>query len=302
VTIRGALARARPSRERAIRWAVFLGRPTRSRTGSSTAIPSRPETRSTSRLFGRRAAVEADAVSPQAHTRPSALGRPDPYRGHRAISDRLRTGIESQPPIPGTHIDSWACGAAWRIRIYTVAGDLVAELHSDIPGQRLHRRAATDESGQPHPGWNRQQDSTETGERAGIDLAKRTDVVSRDLSVRVDSHKVRAGEVVWCAGGGRATLDRAPSPLGPRCRGDGIGAVGRGSDRLSVLTAERRGERDSVRRQSASSISFSATAAIPRSSALASDPARSASLHDHIARALLDLDRRDARVLILQRI
>lgn len=119
-------------------------------------------------LFGRRAAVEADAVSPQAGTRPAGVWVvPNPYRGYRAVADRPSSwDLNPSATDPtGTHIDFMGLPpGGWRIRIYTVAGDLVAELHSDDAINASTRRTVTDESGQSHAGVNRQQDSAQDGE------------------------------------------------------------------------------------------------------------------------------------------
>jgi hypothetical protein len=52
----------------------------------------------------------------------------------------------------------------WRIRIYTVSGDLVAELHSEDPVNDSVRSPQTDDSGAVHEGFNRQQDSGNDGQ------------------------------------------------------------------------------------------------------------------------------------------
>jgi hypothetical protein len=120
-------------------------------------------------VFGRRAAVEADAVVPQTSTRAGShvWVVPNPYRGFRTISDRPSAwdlNPSSTDPT-GTHIDFLGLPrGGWKIRIFTVAGDLVAELHSDDPINQATRRPVTDENGETQPGYNRQQDSADDGQ------------------------------------------------------------------------------------------------------------------------------------------
>ena len=143
-------------------------------------------------LFGRRAAVEADAVSPQAATRRSGVWVvPNPYRGFRAIGDRPSSwDLNPNATDPtGTHIDFMGLPpGGWKLRIFSVAGDLVAELHSDDPINTATRRTVRDEAGQGHPGTNRQQDSSDDGQ-ARWNLISRNgqDVVSGIYVFVVDS-------------------------------------------------------------------------------------------------------------------
>jgi hypothetical protein len=142
--------------------------------------------------YGRRVAVEADEVVPQAATRWSGVWVvPNPYRGFRAIGDRPSSwDLHPNSTDPtGTHVDFMGLPpGGWSIRIYTVAGDLVAELHSDDPVNAATRRPVTDSSGRRQGGVNRQQDSADDGE-ARWNLISRNgqDVVSGIYVYVVDS-------------------------------------------------------------------------------------------------------------------
>jgi hypothetical protein len=121
-------------------------------------------------LFGRRSAVEADAVVPQASTVASDKGVwvvPNPYRGFTNITDRPSawdlTPNATDPT--GTHVDFYGLPSGdWTIRIFTVSGDLVAEIRSEDPVNESVRSVATDESGVIRPGYNRQQDNPNDGQ------------------------------------------------------------------------------------------------------------------------------------------
>ena len=78
--------------------------------------------------------------------------------------------------------------STWTIRIYTVSGDLVAELHSDDPVNDSVRSTVSDEAGNLHPGFNRQQDNPNDGQ-ARWNLISRNgqDIVSGIYVFVVDS-------------------------------------------------------------------------------------------------------------------
>ncbi|HYM81651.1 MAG TPA: hypothetical protein VEY91_09610 [Candidatus Limnocylindria bacterium] len=119
--------------------------------------------------FGRRAAQEADAVVPQSST---SSGKnvwvvPNPYRGFRNIAERPSawdlTPNASDPT--GTHVDFFGLPAGnWTIRIFTVSGDLVQELHSTDPVNDSVRGPITLDDGRVFPGFNRQQDQANDGQ------------------------------------------------------------------------------------------------------------------------------------------
>ena len=120
-------------------------------------------------LFGRRSAVEADGVVPQVSTRPGkgVWVVPNPYRGFRNISERSSawdlTPNATDPT--GTHIDFLGMPPGrWKIRIYTVSGDLVVELHDDDPVNDAVRGPVTDPQGNLQQGFNRQQDTPNDGQ------------------------------------------------------------------------------------------------------------------------------------------
>ena len=144
-------------------------------------------------LFGRRSAVEADAVVPQAsaQTGKGVWVVPNPYRGFSNITSRPSSwDLTPNATDPtGTHIDFMGLpSSTWTIRIYTVSGDLVAELHSDDPVNDSVRNVVTDESGKLHPGFNRQQDNPNDGQ-ARWNLISRNgqDIVSGIYVFVVDS-------------------------------------------------------------------------------------------------------------------
>ena len=144
-------------------------------------------------LFGRRSAAEADAVVPQttARTGKGVWVVPNPYRGFSNIANRPSSwDLTPNATDPtGTHIDFLGLPAStWTIRIYTVSGDLVTEIHSDDPVNDSMRTTATDEAGKLHPGFNRQQDNPNDGQ-ARWNLISRNgqDVVSGIYVFVVDS-------------------------------------------------------------------------------------------------------------------
>jgi hypothetical protein len=143
--------------------------------------------------FGRRAAVEGDAVVPQA---PTGTGKnvwvvPNPYRGFRNINERPSawdlTPNASDPT--GTHVDFFGLPAGrWTIKIFSISGDLVAEIHSDDPVNDSIRSPVVGPDGQTREGSNRQQDSPNDGQ-ARWNLISRNgqDVVSGIYMFVVDS-------------------------------------------------------------------------------------------------------------------
>ncbi|TMQ73103.1 MAG: hypothetical protein E6K80_01010 [Candidatus Eisenbacteria bacterium] len=148
-----------------------------------------------SQLFGRRSAVEADEVTPQAATRKgkSVWVVPNPYRGYASILARPSSwDLTPNATDPtGTHIDFMGLPAGkWKIRIYTISGDLVAEIHDDDPVNQSVRGAITGPDGVTRPGTNRQQDTTDDGQ-ARWDLISRNgqDVVSGIYMFVVDSNQ-----------------------------------------------------------------------------------------------------------------
>jgi hypothetical protein len=144
-------------------------------------------------LFGRRTAVEADQVTPQASTKTgkSVWVVPNPYRGYTSIDARSSawdlTPNATDPT--GTHIDFMGLPQGhWRIRIYTVSGDLVAELKNDDAVNQSLRGPVTGQDGTIRPGYNRQQDSSNDGQ-ATWNLISRNgqDIVSGIYVFVVDS-------------------------------------------------------------------------------------------------------------------
>jgi hypothetical protein len=146
-------------------------------------------------LHGRRAAVEAEGVVPQAG---AGAGRaawvvPNPYRGYKNIQSRSSswdlTPNASDPT--GTHIDFMGLPAGrWTIRIFTVAGDLVAEIHEDDPVNDSVRGPVTGSDDVQRPGFNRQQDNANDGQ-ARWNLISRNgqDIVSGIYLFVVDSQE-----------------------------------------------------------------------------------------------------------------
>jgi hypothetical protein len=148
-----------------------------------------------SQLYGRRSAVEADQVTPQAatHSGKSVWVVPNPYRGFKSILARPSSwDLTPNATDPtGTHIDFMGLPkGTWKIRVYTVSGDLVAELHSDDPVNQSVRGVVTGPDDVTRPGYNRQQDTPNDGE-ARWDLISRNgqDVVSGIYLFVVDSQQ-----------------------------------------------------------------------------------------------------------------
>jgi len=122
-----------------------------------------------SQLFGRRSAVEADQVSPQSSTKSgkSVWVVPNPYRGFTSLQARPSawdlTPNATDPT--GTHVDFMGLPAGkWRIRVYTVSGDMVAELKSEDAVNQSVRGSVTGPDGKTRPGFNRQQDTPSDGQ------------------------------------------------------------------------------------------------------------------------------------------
>uniref|UniRef100_A0A832MIQ5 T9SS type A sorting domain-containing protein n=1 Tax=Eiseniibacteriota bacterium TaxID=2212470 RepID=A0A832MIQ5_UNCEI len=142
---------------------------------------------------GRRSAVEAEGVTPQAGTR---TGKgvwvvPNPYKGFLNINQRPSTwDLTPNATDPtGTHIDFMGLPPGrWTIRIYTVSGDLVQELHSGDPVNESLRTTVTRDDGSQLPGYNRQQDTPYDGQ-ARWNLISRNgqDIVSGIYMFTVES-------------------------------------------------------------------------------------------------------------------
>jgi hypothetical protein len=139
---------------------------------SVTAFDSTVKDGKTTELTSRRSAVEADAVVPQAGVDTLTSGKhvwvvPNPYRGERAINDRPSawdlTPNASDPT--GTHVDFMGLPRGdWRIKIFTVSGDFVAELNAHDGVNESIRPIITDPSGVSRPGYNRQADNSNDGQ------------------------------------------------------------------------------------------------------------------------------------------
>jgi hypothetical protein len=118
---------------------------------------------------------------------------PNPYRGFKNIDERSSSwDLTPNATDPtGTHIDFMGLPpGAWKIRVYTVSGDLVAELHQDDPVNESVRGPATDANNVTRPGYNRQQDTPNDGQ-ARWNLISRNgqDVVSGIYLFVVDSQQ-----------------------------------------------------------------------------------------------------------------
>jgi hypothetical protein len=92
---------------------------------------------------------------------------PNPYRGARFIQDRPSawdlTPNATDPT--GTHVDFFGLPAGeWRIKIFTVSGDLVAELNANEAVNASLRGEATGDDGVKRPGYNNQQDTANDGQ------------------------------------------------------------------------------------------------------------------------------------------
>ena len=147
-------------------------------------------------LGGRRSAVESEGVVPQT----SAAGGtnvyvvPNPYRGNSRISERPSSWdlTPNSTDPTGTHIDFFGLPPGkWTIRVYTVSGDLVAEIRSDDSINESLRTPVKDpETGVERPGYNRQQDNPNDGQ-ARWNLISRNgqDIVSGIYLFTVDSQE-----------------------------------------------------------------------------------------------------------------
>lgn len=143
---------------------------------------------------GRRSAVESEGVTPQAGTRTGKDGVwvvPNPYKGFTNLEQRPSSwDLTPNATDPtGTHIDFMGLPpGGWTIRIYTVAGDLVQELHADDPVNESLRTPVTRDDGSQLPGYNRQQDTPNDGQ-ARWNLISRNgqDIVSGIYMFTVES-------------------------------------------------------------------------------------------------------------------
>jgi hypothetical protein len=139
---------------------------------SVTAFDSTGSGDKISELASRRSAVESEGVVPQVGVDTKTSGKhvwvvPNPYRGERFINNRPSawdlTPNATDPT--GTHVDFFGLPAGrWRIKIFTVSGDLVVELNSTDAVNESVRGEVIDASGTRHPGYNRQQDNANDGQ------------------------------------------------------------------------------------------------------------------------------------------
>jgi hypothetical protein len=123
-------------------------------------------------LSSQRSAVEADGVVPQAIADTLRGGSrvwvvPNPYRGVRQIKDRPSAWdlIPNASDPTGTHVDFMGLPRGnWRIKIFTVSGDMVVELGAQDAVNESIRPPTTDAQGTVRPGYNRQQDNPNDGQ------------------------------------------------------------------------------------------------------------------------------------------
>ena len=135
---------------------------------------------------------------------PGHLGFRDPGAADHAVGfSRSRehgheagaSGCAERDGPGGTHLDFYGLPPGeWRIKIFTVSGDLVAELNAKDSVNESVRGEATDSQGVRHPGYNRQQDTIDDGQ-ARWNLISRNgqDVVSGIYLYTVEL----GGEVVY---------------------------------------------------------------------------------------------------------
>ncbi len=147
-------------------------------------------------LGGRRSAVESEGVTPQVAAKSDAKGVwvvPNPYRGTRLLSERPSSWdlTPNSTDPTGTHIDFMGLPRGkWTIKIFTVSGDLVAELRSTDPVNESIRGTIRDANGNAVPGYNLQQDTVNDGQ-ARWNLISRNgqDIVSGIYLFTVESGK-----------------------------------------------------------------------------------------------------------------
>ena len=118
---------------------------------------------------------------------------PNPYRGYSSINRRPSSWdlIPNATDPTGTHIDFMGLPAGkWAIKVFSVAGDLVAELGSEDAVNESVRVPVTAPDGNSRPGYNRQQDNPDDGQ-ARWNLISRNgqDVVSGIYIFTVESKK-----------------------------------------------------------------------------------------------------------------
>jgi plastocyanin len=161
---------------------------------SVTAFDSTTDNSVTTELSGRRSAAEAEGVTPQVTVNANGPNGvwvvPNPYRGYARIQERPSTwDLTPNASDPtGTHIDFFGLPSGkWTIRIYTVSGDLVQELHSGDPVNDSVRGTVQIGNNTYH-GYNRQQDNPNDGQ-ARWNLISRNgqDIVSGIYLFTVDS-------------------------------------------------------------------------------------------------------------------
>lgn len=137
---------------------------------SITAFDSTTDNSVTTELGGRRSAVEAEAVVPEArvdaHGKRGAWVVPNPYRGYSIVAQRPSSwDLTPNATDPtGTHIDFMGLPTGtWTIRIFTVSGDLVQTIHSTDSVNESVRQPVLN-GNTLLPGYNRQQDSPTDGQ------------------------------------------------------------------------------------------------------------------------------------------
>jgi len=142
---------------------------------------------------GRRSAVEAEGVVPQLSVRDGkqVWVVPNPYKGFANLTLRPSSwDLTPNATDPtGTHVDFLGLPRGrWTIRIYTVSGDLVQEIHSTDAVNESVRAPIAQPGGGTLPGYNRQQDTPNDGQ-ASWNLISRNgqDIVSGIYMFTVDS-------------------------------------------------------------------------------------------------------------------